>query len=97
MTKEFVKVPFHVEEDGTRTFFLPNCRMSKGYEIGRGKDKERYIQSYWEALDKLMSLSEPRFRRPNKKGTPGTVTCRVGDVEEISRAFIETERTKYGG
>jgi hypothetical protein len=98
MAEEFVKVPFKHEKDGTKTFFLPECRMGKGYEIGaRDKDKERYIQSYWEALDKVMKMSQPRFRRKNKKGTPGTVTCEVGHVEEVSKAFIESERVKYGG
>jgi hypothetical protein len=98
MAEEFVKVPFKVEEDGSKTFFLPDCRMDKGYEIGaRDKDKERGIQSYWEALDKLMKTSQPRFRRKNKKGIFGTVTCQPGDVEEVSKSFIETERAKYGG
>lgn len=98
MSSEFVRVPFHVESDGSKTFFLPDCRLGVGYEIGkRNVDKEKYIQSYWEALDKLMRMSTPRFRRPNKNGTPGTVTCQQGDVEEISRDFIEAERAKVGG
>lgn len=95
---EFIKVPFYVEEDGSKTFFLPDCRHKVGYEIGpRGAGKEKYIQTYWEALDKLMKLPEPRFRRKNKNGNSGTVKCRIGDVEEISREFIESERMKHGG
>ena len=98
MRSEFVKVPFHREEDGSKTFFLPECRLKGGYEIGkRDVDKEKYIQSYWEALDKLMAMPSPRFRRPNKNGTPGTVTCKPRDVEEVSRAYLEAERAKFGG
>jgi hypothetical protein len=98
MADEFVKVPFKLEKDGSKTFFLPDCRMTKGYEIGeRDKDKERYIQSYWEALEKLNKMNQPRFRRKNEKGKFGTVTCQPGDVEEVSKAFIESEREKYGG
>ncbi|MDP3108670.1 hypothetical protein [Hydrogenophaga sp.] len=98
MTSEFVKVPFHIESDGSKTFFLPDCRLGVGYEIGqRNVDKQKHIQSYWDALEKLMQMSTPRFRRPNKNGTPGTVTCQFGDVEEISRSFIEAERVKVGG
>lgn len=99
MQEEYVKVPFKTEQDGTKTFFLPsNCRMGKGYEIGaRDKDKERGIQDYWAALDKLSKMSQPRFRRRNKNGIFGTVTCDFGDVEEVSKAYIEQERAQYGG
>lgn len=98
MSDDFVKVPFKLEIDGSKTFFLPNCRLTKGYEIGaRDKDKERGIQDYWEALAKLMTMPQPRFRRRNKNGIPGTVTCTPGDVEDVSRSFIEAERAKYGG
>ncbi|WP_445372769.1 hypothetical protein ACH518_09865 [Methylomonas sp. HW2-6] len=98
MSEQFVKVPYKLEEDGSKTFFLPDCRMTKGYEIGaRYKDKEREIQSYWVALEKLMAMPEPRFRRRNKNGNFGTVTCNPGDVEEVSRFYIESERIKYGG
>lgn len=98
MIEEFVSVPFKREVDGKKSFFLPDCRLSVGYEIGaRGKDKEQYIQSYWDALDKVMKMSQPRFRRRNKNGVPGTVTCVFGDVEQVSKAFIESERVKHGG
>jgi hypothetical protein len=98
MADDFVKVPFYVESDGSKTFFLPDCRHKVGYEIGqRGKDKEKYIQTYWEALEKLMKMPKPRFRRRNKNGNSGTVVCNPGDIEEISRMFIEDERVKYGG
>lgn len=98
MNDDFVKVPFKAEADGTKTFFLPsNCRMGKGYEIGaRNKDKERGIQDYWEALEKLSKMSQPRFRRKNKNGIFGTVTCNFGDVEDVSRAYIERELALHG-
>ncbi|SAK99824.1 hypothetical protein AWB78_05833 [Caballeronia calidae] len=98
MTDGFVRVPFYVEESGKKTFFLPDCRMSGGYEIGaRGKEKERGIESYWTALDKLVAMEQPRFRRRNEQGNFGTVTCQPGDVEEVSRSFIELECAKHGG
>lgn len=98
MSEEFVKVPFKLEADGTQTFFLPDCRMAKGYEIGaRDKDKERGIQDYWAALEKLMAMPQPRFRRRNKSGIFGTVTCNEGDIGEVKRSYIESERVKYGG
>jgi len=98
VNSEFVKVPFYREEDGSKTFFLPSCRLKVGYEIGRRDvDKERHIQSYWDALEKVIAMSSPRFRRPNRNGIPGTVKCEPGDVEEVSRAFIEAERVKVGG
>jgi len=97
MSDEFVKVPFKREIDGKKTFFLPDCRMKKGYEIGqRDVDKVRGIQNYWDALGQLMKLSKPRFRRLNKNGISGTVTCELGDVEEVNRAYIEAERVKHG-
>lgn len=98
MSEQFVNVPFKIEKDGSKTFFLPDCRNTNGYEIGaRDKDKERGIQDYWIALEKLLAMPQPRFRRRNKNGNSGTVTCAPGDVEEVSRAYIESERVKYGG
>lgn len=98
MTAKFVKVPFYREPDGSKTFFLPECRLNGGYEIGkRNLDKERGIQGYWDALDKLMTMPSPRLRRCNRNGIPGTPTCQAGDVEEVSRAFLEAERQKVGG
>lgn len=97
MSTEFVKVPFKREADGTKTFFFPNCRLTKGYEIGRrDHDKEKGIQSYWEALEKLQAMSQPRFRRPNKNGVPGTVTCEPGDAEDVSKAYILQQLAEAG-
>lgn len=94
-----VKVPFHIEkENGSKTLFLPSCRMRDGYEIGqRNVDKERGIKSYWVALEKLLAMPKPRFRRRNRNGIFGTVVCNPGDVEEVSVDFIESERAKVGG
>lgn len=98
MTTDLVKVPVYREADGTKTLFLPACRLGVGYEIGaRGKDKQKHIQNYWNALAKLNEMSTPRFRRPNRNGRHGTVTCEPGDVEAVSRALIEAERVKVGG
>ncbi|MEI6745347.1 MAG: hypothetical protein WCL34_05250 [Methylococcaceae bacterium] len=94
-----VKVPFHIEKkDGSKTLFLPDCRMKTGYEIGaRDKDKEKHIQNYWDALNKLLAMNTPRFRRKNENGIFGTVTCNKGDIEEVRKDFIESERMKHGG
>ena len=98
MADEFVTVPFKTEKDGSKTIFLPDCQHKMGYEIGaRYKDKEKGIQNYWEALEKLLKMDSPRFRRKNKEGHSGTVTCEPGDVVEVSRAFIESERIRHGG
>lgn len=98
MAQDIVKVPFYREPGGSKTLFLPDCRMTKGYEIGaRNEDKERGIQSYWEALDKLVKMPQPRFRRKNKKGVFGTVTCQSADFADVERSFIESERERYGG
>ena len=98
MNDQMVKVPFKREVSGAKTLFLPDCRMTKGYEIGaRHKDQVRGIQNYWDALEKLMPMSQARFRRRNRNGIFGTVTCEPGDVELVSRSFVESERVKYGG
>ena len=98
MDNDMVAIPFKIEADGTKTLFLPECRLLMGYEIGaRHKDKQKGIQNYWDALDKLLAMSQPRFRRKNKKGIRGTVTCNFGDRELVSRSFIDSERVNFGG
>lgn len=98
-TGEFVKVPFYIEADGQKTFFLPDCRRPNvGYEIGqRGKPDKEQLENYWDALEKLNMQPQPRFRRKNKIGNAGTVTCQPGNHEQVSRDFIEQERLKFGG
>ena len=61
---------------------------SKVAQFSVGANKEKGIQSYWDALAKLQAMSQPRFRRPNKNGIPGTVTCEPGDSEDVSKAYI---------
>ena len=40
------------------------------------------------ALAKLQTMTQARFRRPNKNGIPGTVTCEPEDWEEVSKVHI---------
>lgn len=93
MNEKFVKVPFYVEADGSKTFFLPNIRLTKGYQIGP-KGEEVYYEDYWEALSKLATMNPPRFRRRNKNNTPGIVTCKPTDTEEVKVSFINQELAK---
>ncbi len=96
MSDDFVLVPFYVESDGSKTFFLPELKRSKGYQIG-AKGREEYWQDYWAALSRLIEMDSPKFRRKNKNNIAGIVSCNVGDVEEVSRKFIEEEFAKYAG
>lgn len=90
MEDEFIKVPFYVESDGSKTLFMPRLRRPKGFQIGE-KGNERYIENYAEALAELWKMKAPHFRRPNKKNIPGIVTCRPRDVEEVSKKYIEEQ------
>lgn len=96
MTEEFVRVPFYVERDNKKTFFLPACRMKGGYRIGP-KGSEVTIEDYWQALAKVAAMQPPRFRRPNADKNYGIVRCESGAFEEVSRAHIEAERLEHGG
>lgn len=88
MADEFIKVPFYIESDGSKTFFLPNLKRPKGFQIGP-KGSEVYVEDYWQALSALMAMNTPKFRRKNSKGNAGIVSCVPGDVEEVKRIFIE--------
>ncbi len=88
-----MKVPYYVEADGSKTFFLPNIRLSKGYQIGM-KGEEVYHDDYWTALAQLMAMKTPRFRRRNKNNIPGIVSCKPEYVEEVKLSFIEQELGK---
>lgn len=90
MAEKFVKVPFYVETDGNKTFFLPDLKRPKGFQIG-AKGEEVYFEDYWEALAKLMAMSPPKFRRKNKNSIPGIVSCKQGDVEDVKLSFIEAQ------
>lgn len=96
MSSEFVRVPFYLERDGTKTFFLPSCRVSSGCPIG-AKGEEVTIGDYWAALTKLMAMTPPRFRHPNAEGNFGIVRCEPGASEEVSRKFLESELKKQHG
>lgn len=87
---DFVLVPFYVEEDGERTFFLPKLKTASGYRIGP-KGNEIVITDYWEALLALSQMSPPRFRRKNQQGNLGIVTCAEGDFEEVKKAYLINE------
>lgn len=94
MAEEFVKVPFYIEKNGNKTFFLPSLKRPKGFQIGP-KGEEVYYADYWMAIKELKAMSTPRFRRPNENNIPGIVACKPGDVEEVKRSFIEEELTNY--
>lgn len=96
MTNEFVQVPYYVERDGKKTFFLPNCRAKSGFKVGP-KGSEELFADYWPALERVAEMRPPRFRRPNSEGNFGIVTCDLGAFEDVSRNFIEAERAKHGG
>lgn len=96
MAERFVKVPYYVETDGSKTFFLPSLRLSKGYQIGM-KGEEVCYDDYWEALSQLMVMKLPRFRRRNKNNIPGIVTCKPENVEEVKQSFIEQEMGNLRG
>jgi hypothetical protein len=89
MGDSFVRVPFKREKDGTKTFFLPDCRSPSGYRVGP-KGQVETLDDYWEALRRVMSFSPPHFRRANSNGNFGRVVCEPGDVEEVSRRHIES-------
>ena len=93
MSEDFVKVPFYVESDGKKTLFLPDIRLTKGFQIGE-KGSERYYSDYWEALDALRRMQTPRFRRRNKNSIPGIVACQPGNVEEVKRTYIDEKIEK---
>lgn len=96
MKNEFVRVPFYVERDGTKTFFLPSCRAKSGYKVGP-KGSEEAFTDYWLALERVASMQPPRFRRPNSEGNFGIVSCDSTAFEEVRRDYIEAERIQHGG
>lgn len=96
MKNKFARVPFYVERDGSKTFFLPKCRARSGYKVGQ-KGEEKLFTDYWTALECLVSMQPPRFRRPNTENNFGIVRCESGDLEEVSREYIEAERSTHGG
>lgn len=98
MSNDFVKVPFYIEPDGSKKLFLPDVKMTKGFQIG-AKGEERNLSDYWEALAELSKMSTPRFRRRNKNNIPGLVTCKFGNSDDVRREVIEEmiKDNKIGG
>jgi hypothetical protein len=96
MSADFVRVPYYVERDGTKTFFLPTCRIAGGYRIGP-KGSETTVDDYWDALARLSAMQPPRFRRPNAENNFGIVKCEPDAFEEVSRAFIDGQLNKHRG
>lgn len=65
-----VRVP--VAKDGT--FFSPECRRKRGYQIGP-KGSEQWVADYWRALEELKTMKPPKWRRPSAaSGRSGIVT-----------------------
>lgn len=96
MSANFVRVPYYVERDGSKSFFLPACRMGAGYRIGP-KGDETVVVDYWAALSLLTEMRPPRFRRPNAEKNFGIVKCGSEAFEDVSRVFIEREIGKPVG
>lgn len=66
---DLVFVP--VARDGT--WFGPDCRASGRFTIGAKGAEEKY-SDYFAALEALVRMHPPRWRRPNANGIPGIVT-----------------------
>lgn len=66
---DMVFVP--VARDGT--WFSPACRSGGRYTIGAKGEEVKYAD-YFSALDNLVKMRTPRWRRPNVNGKPGIVT-----------------------
>lgn len=95
MNSEFVRVPFYVEKDGNKTFFLPKCGAKSGFKVGP-KGSEELFTDYWKALARLTTMKPPRFRRPNAEGNFGIVTCDSTALEDVRRDFIVAELARHG-
>ena len=96
MSAGFIRVPYYIERDGSKTFFLPTCRMAGGYRVGP-KGDETTLSDYWEALARLSAMQPPRFRRPNAEGNFGIVRCEPEAFEDVSRAFLEDAVRRHHG
>lgn len=60
-----------VARDGS--WFSPDCRSGGRYTIG-AKGSETKYTDYFAALDALLKMPAPRWRRKNSNGIPGDVT-----------------------
>lgn len=88
MDEDFLRIPFYIEADGSKTLSLAYVKMTKGYQIGP-KGNEQCINEYWDALVELMEIPTPRFRRRNKNNIPGIVSCMLESVEGVKLGNIK--------
>lgn len=95
MKDEFVRVPFYMEQGGSKAFFLPNCRATGGFKIGPNGGKEQFAD-YRMALSRLKSMQTPRLRRRNVEEDFGIVKFEAGALIDVRRDFRQTELTKHG-
>ena len=79
---DIVFVP--VARDGS--WFGPECRVSGRYTIGAKGSEEKHAD-YFTALEALLRMPTPRWRRPNANGIPGIVT--YVRFDRMRRADIE--------
>ena len=66
---DLVFVP--VARDGS--WFGPECRVAGRFTVGAKGEEEKYTD-YFAALDALVRMPTPRWRRRNANGTPGIVS-----------------------
>ncbi|QCZ94377.1 hypothetical protein [Salinimonas iocasae] len=61
-----------VAKDGS--YFTSKCRMTRGYQVGE-KGNEQYFESFIEARNHLLFMTQAKWRRPNEKGNFGIVSA----------------------
>lgn len=81
---DFVFVP--VARDGT--WFSPDCRSGGGYTIG-AKGYEQKISDYFVALEALLRMPTPRWRRKNNEGNRGIVAG--VRIERTKKSLVEQQ------
>jgi len=59
-----ISSPTFVPTSADGSYFSPNLRMKKGYQIGI-EGKERFVEDFDDALDQLTKMSPPTWRRPS--------------------------------
>ena len=59
-----ISSPIFVPASADGSYFSPDLRMEKGYQIGV-EGKERFVEDFDEALDQLTKMSPPTWRRPS--------------------------------